>query len=569
MQRILIILPVLVLGACANLPEDRVPGGEPSEAPGLQVAAPESDFAAEDTVLYHLLVAELAGARGDLDAAVQHYLSAAERSSDSGVAERAARIAVYAGDNKAARRAAERWTTLSPQAPGADEVLAIIALRTGELEAATNHLQAVIRASSSLAAGFDEVSALLNREVESGKAIDVLQRLTQRYPEQRSAHYALGETALEAGRPRLALTAANDALSLSPDWRDGYLLRAQAYLATGESELGLADLQRLLRQSPEDYDLRLHYARTLLDLSRTQEALTEFQRLMERRPDDPQVTYAAALLAMDAGELEMAREYLLKMVNSGERADAAYYYLGRIAEQEGDYQGAIRWYSRAGGDYRAEAQLRISLVLAESGDLEQARARLQSLREDDPDLAPRTFAMEGEMLRSAGRLEESLAVYNQALAQSPGNTDLLYGRAMTAVSLDRLDLAESDLRQVIDAEPDNAHALNALGYTLVDRTDRVREGKQLIEQAYNIRPDEPAILDSMGWALYRLGEPEQALDYLEKAHERSEEPEIAAHLGEVLWQLGYKDRARSVWQQVLKEDPDNRFVTETMRRLTE
>lgn len=568
MQRILILLPALLLGACANVPERQ---GKP-EAPapkGAVADAPRSDFRAEDTVLYHLLVAELAGARGDLDTAVSHYLSAAQRSDDPAVAERAARIGIYAGNNDAARRAAERWTELSPAAPGADEVLAIIALRAGEVDAAASHLESVIRANASVAAGFDEVTALLNREADPENAVSVLQRLTQRYPEERAAHYALGEAALEAGRPGLALTAANDALSLSPGWRDGYLLRAQAYLETGEAELGLADLQRLLRQSPDDYDLRLHYARTLLDLSRTQEALAEFQRLLKRRPDDPQVTYAAALLAMDAGKLELAREYLLKMVNSGERADAAYYYLGRVAEQEGDYQGAIRWYSRAGGEYRSEAQLRISMVLADGGDVEQARSRLQQLREDNPDLAVRSLAIEGEMLRGAGRLEESLAVYNQALEEHPDNADLLYGRAMTAVSLGRIDLAESDLRKVIDAEPDNAHALNALGYTLVDQTDRVREGKSFIEKAYRIRPEEPAILDSMGWAHYRTGDTEAALEYLEKAHERSEEPEIAAHLGEVLWQLGYKERARSVWQQVLEDDPDNRFVRETMRRLTE
>lgn len=564
MQRLLVLLPVLLLTACANMP-----GRQPKPAPqaSAKQAPAEREFRADDTVLYHLLVAELAGARGDLDQAVDQYLAAAERSTDPAVAERAARIALYAGRNDAAESAAQRWMAVAGKAAQANDVLAVVALRRGHADAAVDYLGKLIEASGDPASGFSEVNSILQREAKPADAVAVLQKLVQRYPKERAAHYALGEAALNADRPKLALKAANDALALSANWRDAYLLRAQAYLDSGQSEKGLADLQRLLSQSPNDYDLRLHYARTLLDLSRTKEALEEFKQLVKKHPDDAQVVYATALLAMDAGQLEEARNYLLKLVNDGQRADAAYYYLGRIAEQEGDYQGAIRWYSRVGGQYRGQAQLRISVVLADHGELDKARSRLRSLRRENPDMAERSYAVEGDLLRSAGHLQESLDLYRTALAEHPDSQDLRYGRAMTAVQLDRLDLAEQDLRHIIKQDPNNAQALNALGYTLVDETDRLEEGLSLIEKAYNIKPDDPAIQDSMGWAYYRMGKLEKAVGYLEDAHEGSDEPEIAAHLGEVLWKLGNRDRARQVWQDVLKQDPDNPYVRETMDRL--
>jgi len=568
MQRLLVLLPVLLLTACANMPgRQQQPAEKPSPQPSAGQAPAKSEFQAENTVLYHLLVAELAGARGDLDQAVDQYLAAAERSSDPAVAERAARIALYAGRNDAAERAARRWMAVSGDAPQANEVLAVVALRQNRVDEAVDHLDRLIKASGDTASGFSEVGSILQREAKPANAVTVLQKLVQRYPKERAAHYALGEAALNAGQAELALKAANDALALSPKWRDAYILRAQAYLDNGQSEKGLADLQRLLTQTPNDYDLRLHYARTLLDLSRTKEALAEFKQLVKKHPDDAQVVYATALLAMDAGQMEEARNYLLKLVNEGQRTDAAYYYLGRIAEQEGDYKGGIRWYSRVGGEYRGQAQLRIAVALADHGELEKARSRLRSLRRENPDMAVRGYTVEGDLLRSAGRLQDSLDLYTKALAEHSDNADLLYGRAMTAVQLDRLELAEKDLRHIIEQDPNNAQALNALGYTLVDETDRVEEGLSLIEKAYNIKPDDPAIQDSMGWAYYRMGKLEKAVGYLEDAHEGSDEPEIAAHLGEVLWKLGNRDRARQVWQDVLERDPDNPYVRETMDRL--
>jgi tetratricopeptide (TPR) repeat protein len=185
---------------------------------------------------------------------------------------------------------------------------------------------------------------------------------------------------------------------------------------------------------------------------------------------------------------------------------------------------------------------------------------LQQLRDQMPDDAVTLFLIEGEMLRQHDADQQAMALYDRALAAQPDNPDLRYARAMVAVGLDRVELLESDLRHIIDQDPEHADALNALGYTLADRTDRLAEAKELIERALALKPDEPAIKDSMGWVLYRMGDPAAAEPYLRDALDSVFDPEIAAHLGEVLWALGRRDEARAIWDRALEADPEHEYL---------
>lgn len=215
------------------------------------------------------------------------------------------------------------------------------------------------------------------------------------------------------------------------------------------------------------------------------------------------------------------------------------------------------------------AQIRYAVLLGQQAGVEQAQHFLHALSQKSPQESIRLRRAEAEILIEAERLEQAMAVYNEALAAHPGDTELLYARAMLAEKIDRLDILEGDLRAILMQDPDNADALNALGYTLADRTDRHQEALELITRALSLKPHDYYILDSMGWVLYRMGRYEEAIKHLRRALAVNEDPEVAAHLGEVLWMMGNKKAARSVWQKALQSTPEDQGLLEVMRRFSE
>lgn len=553
----LLLIPVLLLAACAT------PGPQ-RPLPEIAPQAAEPDPLAE--VMYHLLVGEIAGNQGDVTMAARSYVDAANLSTDPQVAARATQIALYAENLELAQRAARRWQELAPDAADPYRTLGLLALNRGELEQAVEQFDASLARRGS-SGGFAGLAALLNRQTRPEDALRVMERLAALHPEDRAAHYAVAQVALQAERPQLAVQALDQALALDPQWQAARMLRIEAQLRAGHPEAALQALERLLEDHPQDYELRLRYAQALLRLSQGDAALDQFERLLERRPDDAGVLYAAGLLALEAGDTGAARERFRRLLALGERRDQARFYLGRAAEAEGDHGQALEWYRQVSGQLRDDAQLRIASVLAAQDRLEDARQHLRNLRQNQPDLSVASFVVEGDLLRNAGRAEESFQVLSEGLERYPDNGDLRYSRAMTAIAMDRVQQAVDDLEYILERDPENAQVLNALGYTLVDSTERVDEGAELIQRAFELNPDDPAIIDSMGWAAYRQGRPEEALAYLRQAHEMIEDAEIAAHLGEVLWILGRRDEARAVWQDAVEASPDHPVLRRTMERL--
>lgn len=561
MHRCLIFLLLGLLVACTA-----------SQGPQLNtLAAPAANEASEvdATVLYHLMVAELAGSRGDLARAATEYVAAARLSSDPAVAERATRIALLAGHEQSALAAADRWHELTPDSLEAQQTVGLLSLRRGELDKAVETLaETVPAAAGGPAQGLESLAAMLSQEAGNAAALQVMQRIAAKYPKQRAAHYGVAQVALHSQRPTAALAALDKAIALAPQWRQARLLRVETYLRLERPQAALDDLSGLLRKTPQDYDLRLQYAHTLVSLSRTREALAEFRKLLKRRPNDARALYPAALLAIDAQKNDQAKTWLQRLLALGERPDAARYFLGRVAEQETNYQTAIGYYGRIRGAYRDDAQLRIAIVLAKQGQMEQAHAHLVEMRGEDSPLAARSYGVEGEILRTKGRMQDSLEVYDTGLNAFPNDKDLLYGRAMTLIEMKRLPAAERDLRAILANDPNDPHVLNALGYTLADRTDRLQEAAHLVARAYAQRPHDPAVIDSMGWLAYRQGRLHAALNYLSAAWELGKDPEIGAHYGEVLWKLGRREQARRIWQQALQTHADNTLLNNTIKRLT-
>ena len=326
-------------------------------------------------------------------------------------------------------------------------------------------------------------------------------------------------------------------------------------------------LQQLVVDYPDDVEVRMQLARVLLAEGRADDALAEFDALLALTPDDAELLYSAGLLAVEAERPARARRYFLRLLALDESADTVRFILGRIEEELGNPAAAREWYAQVAGEERLSARFRLARLYARDGELERARAVLEALRGEAPGFAPTIYLMENDLLRDAERYDEGIALMNEALTRHPDSIELLYGRALMAAFMKDAVAAEADLRRVLAREPLNVHALNALGYTLVDLTERVDEGFDLIRQAYELDPESPAILDSMGWALYRLGQHGDALPYLRDAWERMPDGEIGAHYGEVLWAQGRFDEARAIWRTARDVDPEHPVLLETMQRL--
>lgn len=565
MLRSIVMLLVLGLAGCAMLEAEEKAGGP--TATGEVESLVETDL--RSRILYRLLVAEMAGQRGDVDYAAATYVEAAAESSDVAVAERAARLSLYAGRDDLALRATERWRELDPDARTARQMAALAALRAGDVgrtvSALVDSLPTDPRGEER---GLAEVAALLERHADNDTALAVAAGLAEEMPHARMAHLLHAQMALEVQQITRALQALEQALEQAPDWRQASLLRVEALLVGERRDAAVREMRQIADANPEDMDLQVQLARTLVRAGRKESALEVFGSLLETSPDDPRILQPAGLLALEMNRRELARDWLERLEDTGQEADLARYYLGRLAEIEDRPDIALAQYGRAGGRFREEAVLRMAAVLGRQGEVEEARERLERLREDKPDRAEAAWLVEGEVLRGEGRYRDAVAVYDRALDGQPGNTDLLYARALTLVHLDRIDDAEADLRAVLKQNPADAFALNALGYTLADRTDRLDEAESLIERAFAQQPDNPAIIDSMGWIAYRKGRLDEALEYLQRAHRLSEgDDEVAAHLGEVLWRLGREAEAVDVFEQALERNPDSTLLRDAWERL--
>ena len=328
-------------------------------------------------------------------------------------------------------------------------------------------------------------------------------------------------------------------------------------------------LQKSIRQYPDDKRLGLTYARTLVEQNRMGEAKVQFASLVEQYPEDDELRFSLALVCLEGKAWDEAEGYLEELIERDSHVDSAHLNLGRIAEERNDPETALTQYALVGpGNDYLPAQLRQADILISHGRGTEASKKLAAARDAQPDFAIQLYLIEAETLSANNQTDRAWNVLQQALKQYPDDMNLLYSRAMLAEKRNNLEQMERDLRAIIQREPDNAMALNALGYTLSDRTTRYAEAKALIQQAYDLNPDDPAVLDSLGWVNFRLGNLDEAERLLRQALERFPDQEVAAHLGEVLWANGKQREAKKIWGTFLKENPDSPTLRKTILRLT-
>jgi len=528
-------------------------------------AAPAAGADAEQ--VFAVLAAEVAAQRGELALAHHYYLEAATLTRSPRLAELAVRSAISADSDAAAWRAVRLWLTLAPEAVSAHQVAAFLSIRAGDMGAALNHLRRIIElAGDAVADAYAQVVSIVARAPDVETRLALMRSLVDVFPESAEARQSLAMVAASAGRFELADAAARRALALRPDWNKPRLFLVRLLLSEDRREEARTLLEGFVANSPDDAALRMLYGQLLVDDQEYGTAREVFARLLANQPKQPDVLFALGILSLQLDDLDSARGYLERLYGTGQRRDEAAFYLGQTEERAGrDPQAAI-WYARVGDANETDAQVRIALIEARGGDLERAREILQRLRDRTPEDAIALYMVEAEILAEVDRPEQAMTVYAAALEVYPDEPNLLYARALYAVERDRLDLAERDLRRIIAADPEHADALNALGYTLADRTERYREARDYIERAYALKPEEPAILDSMGWVHYRLGDYDTALDYLERALAALDDGEIAAHLGEVLWALGRHADAWAVWEAALETHPGHAYLMDVIER---
>jgi tetratricopeptide (TPR) repeat protein len=563
------ITTTLLLTACAGLPQTSSQSPELLEQQRAQVNPLSSQRDAVADASYNLMVAEIALNQGNTEVAVKHYLDVALTQDNPEIAERAVRVAVYGQNLEAAIIAAQRWIELDPSRVEARQVIAAIYVRQDKIQEAFTYLDDLIQTSElDDAQLFPPLLGILAREKNANTVLAVSLLIAQKNPDRAYAQYLHGMLSAQNGRAEAALEYIDRSIALQ-EIEGVHATRAKILLGLGRSDEAVLSLSKAVENDPDDQALRLTYARLLVDIKDYEKARIQFEKLHMASPDDAELLYTLGLLSLESQRLDDAEKYMMKLVELNQREGEAQYYLGRIFENRKQYDAAIEWYKKVHvGDYKFDAQLRIADMLGISGRTDEAVQHLDAIlkgSQSDGSLV-RIYIAKGELLRAARRYEEAMTVFNTALEIVPGNSDLLYSRALVAERLGRIDMLEADIKLILKTEPNNAHALNALGFTLADQTDRYEEAYAYIKRAIEINPDDAAIIDSWGWIHYRLGDYEKAIELLRKALSRFDDAEIASHLGEVLWVSGKQDEARSIWQKALKKSPDAPALHSVMQR---
>jgi tetratricopeptide (TPR) repeat protein len=562
------ILPALLVGCAAT-------GTRQQEDPASGTAAEEEKADADvgalsPEIVYNILMGEIALQRRQLDLAYEHQLQGALLANDAEAAERATRIAIHQKDFPKAMEAVESWVELAPENFQARVMAVTVSLWMQEKERALEHLQKVVTLSEAQGEdGFLHAVAAVTQARESRMGLQLMQQVAAGYPDDSRAHYAVALVAVVVKDYGVAEREARQVVKMSPEMAKAHVLLARILITRKQGEEAKRVLREAAARFPEHKSLNTAYGRLLLELNEIEAAYAQFKKLRRLLPEAPEILLSLGILAIQLDRLDEARSYLLKLSRWGKNGDEAAFYLGRIEEQEKRLDKAVDWYQKVTTDkrMRVEARMRIARILAEQGELAEAREILEALRREVPARSEDIYLVEGGILGNLAASEVVLEHYDKALKAHPDSSDLLYARGLYASTHGRLDSAEQDLRKIILQDENHADALNALGYTLADQTDRYQEALGYIERALTLNPESPAILDSMGWVQFKLGDNEQALEYLRRAYEMLPDGEIAAHLGEVLWVSGNKDEARKIWREALERDPENQYLLRAVERL--
>ncbi len=521
-----------------------------------------------EEIMYHVFAAEFLGSEGDLEAAVGEYLEAALESGDSAVARRATRIAFAAQAWLQAAMAADRWALLDPENVEAHQSAATAMLLSGDYAGAQLQLQQIIELMGNNTEAWILVASLLSRSADTEKASVLLRNIlaSQGAVNNADAVFAQSHLAVRSRDLSGAYELAEQAVELEPERIEFLTWAGRLALNLDKLGAGLQYVERAWKQNPGDHDLALAYA----DLLSRTHRLVEARQVMENMRQTPDVMLSRILFEINAEDREKAEELFREFDSMGfDDPHGTSFYQAQAAEALDMISRAIELYAEVeSGDRALVAGIRRAELMAGEGDVAGARRELAALRlQTSQVVVEESWLAEARILRGVGDGKFALETLDKALEQLPNSISIRYSHALLAAELGWVDVAEKDLRIIISEQPENAAALNALGYTLADQTERYEEAEALIRQAFILRPDDASIVDSMGWISYRLGRLDVAKEFLRRAWALDKNPEIAAHLGEVLWVIGEQETARSIWREGTAVDSANQVLQETLQRM--
>lgn len=534
-------------------------------------ASPRSIADEDEDIARHLFEAESALQDNQYQLAAREYRMAAELSEEPDIAEQATRVGYSYGFDKDALESAKRWVELDGENDEAQLYLAQLYLRIGSIRKSQRSFEKLLKRGEQPA---DErllsLIPLLSQE-DAGNAYVLMQRLAKPYRDSAEAHYAVAVMALQAGEPEEAGKRAEMAFEIDPDWVKPHLIYARAMLLRGEQDEAIEYVSRIIGDDPDpDPEARLELAIMLLSADRDDDALSQVNQILLEQPSRTDALRLMAIINFRLERLDAARADFEDLLVSGDYTMDALYYLGRIADRKEESELAIRYYAQVTqGSNAIMSQRRAAGIMAQLGDEQAALDHLSHFAELNPGFAVDMLQAKAQLLASLERYPEALEYYDKVVAYRPDNEAAYLGKAELLLRMGRLDESVSLYRQTAKRWPDSAMALNALGYTLADRTDRYDEAAKLIQKALKMEPDSAAIIDSWGWVLYRQGQHDEALAHLERAYQLYRDPEVASHIVDVLWSLDRKDEAESVLQTAEDEFPDNEFLKDVRERLLE
>jgi tetratricopeptide (TPR) repeat protein len=564
-------------GAASDAPGTAA--AEPTEATEATTAAPRATARPKrpesvSRQVFLLLLAEVALQRNQLELAVSAYHDLAMQTRDPAIVQRATELAIATERNDEALRLVKLWTRIAPESRQARLAEIHLLLLTGRLDDLAEPMDRFLAAEpDNLGSNLLNLNRLLARYPEKRAALAFMQRIADRYPESPEARYAIAVLASGNGQSTRAREAARQAWKLKPDWFAPVMLETQILLQGPGEEAAQVDeavaiLSTFLEKNPDSTEARMMLARLLLSARRYLEARAQVDLLLEKDPQNLEMVYSVAMLALQEKDIGTARLQLERLANSAfSDQNAVQYFLGLIAEEEKDKERALSHFRQvSGGAQYLFARLRIAESLAETGDVDAALAFLRETRTRSAQEKVGRVLMESQLLRKAERHQAAYETLAEAQKANPETPELLYDLALAAEKVGKVKEMEQHLKKLITLDPDNAHALNALGYSLADRNLRLAEAHDLIRRAVDLAPEDPFIMDSMGWVLYRQGKIEEAITTLENAYTRKADPEIAAHLGEVLWVQGRREEAAALWEKAAREAPKNETLNAAIRR---
>lgn len=571
--RLLSVLSLALLASCASAPEQPVKSQKITPPAQISTAKADkrqvTDTSIDPDVLFMLLSAEIAGQRGQYDIALEGYLEAAKRVKDPRFAERAAMIAMYLKDNKRVNDALALWLAQDAGNQAARKLAALSALRANDVPEALDHIEAMLKADP---AGFEksilELAGALQKDSGAVALDAVLDKVALNHPDKAVVHFVQALLAMQRDDKSLAEAKIQQALRIQPGWDKALMFQAQLAALAGDYRKAKQVLENAAQQYPGEVKFKKLLGQVLINAKEYDAAAQLYQRIVDDNPNDGESRFALALVYLQRDEDGRAKDILEKLQDDTEWRHRASFYLAKIEEKRGHIRKALAWFDKTSdGPLAFDAAVSAVSMLSREKQFAEAASRLGLLAAKYPKQKARVVLLKSELLNQQKRYQEAFDTLSAALLELPGNKDVLYTRALMADRIGRFDVLEADLKKILQEHPDNAEALNALGYSLANKTTRYREAEGYLKRALALAPDQAVIMDSYGWLLFKLGDAVNALDYLQRAYAKQKENEIAAHLAEVLWTLGRKDEARKLFMDVLRQAPEDEYLLEFKTRI--